>query len=118
MRTPLGEAWEWRDYKAVNLHEQAFQDNDSLLTWVNQQPLAMPLTCLGDGHDGIGKIYAEMGASQQRGEILDWYHLIENMGKVGGSRQWLDRLKRCCGKGGSRRRLNSSMMGGRNELRS
>ena len=54
LRTPLGEKCEWRDYKAVNLHEQSvnafFQDNNSLVNWVNQQPLAVPLTCLGDGH--------------------------------------------------------------------
>ena len=93
LRTPLGKACEWRDYKAVNvhppcddgccvdfvnLHEQAisgfFHDNDSLVSWVNRQPLETPLTCLGDGHDGIWNIYAEIGADEQRREILDWYH--------------------------------------------
>ena len=41
LRTPVGQGCEWRDYKAVNLDGQAvaayFQDNQSLLTWVNQQ---------------------------------------------------------------------------------
>jgi len=97
LRTPLGEECEWRDYKAVNLHSQYvnafFQDNDSLVSWVNQQPLAVPLTCLGDGHDGIWNIYAKIGTDEQRREILDWYHLVENLGKVGGSQQRLDRAE-------------------------
>ena len=45
-----------RDYKAVNLDGQAvaayFQDNQALLTWVNQQQLSEICTCIGDGHDG------------------------------------------------------------------
>ena len=88
LRTPLGKACEWRVYKAVNvhpsshggccvdfvnLHEQAssgfFHDNDSLVSWVNRQPLETPLTCLGDGHDGIWNIYAEIGADEQRREF-------------------------------------------------
>jgi len=67
LRTPHGEACQWRDYKAVNLHEHAvgafFQDNTSLVTWVNAQPLSVPLTCLGDGHDGIWNIYAQIGTT-------------------------------------------------------
>ena len=97
LRTPLGESCEWRDYKAVNLHEQAvnafFQDNDSLVDWVNQQPLAVPLTCLGDGHDGIWNLIGKIGSDEQRREILDWYHLVENLGKVGGSQRRLNRVE-------------------------
>lgn len=37
LRTPLGDPCEWRDYKAVNLHNQAvgafFQNNPSLVAW-------------------------------------------------------------------------------------
>lgn len=94
LRTPQGAPSEWRDYKAVNLHECCvnafFQDNSSLLDWVNAQPLSTPLTCLGDGHDGIWNLYAAIGNATQRREILDWYHLVENLGKVGGSQQRLD----------------------------
>jgi hypothetical protein len=93
LRTPLGEPCQWRDYKAVNLHDQGvsafFQDNPSLVNWVNAQPLADPLTCLGDGHDGIWNLYEQIGTAVQRREILDWYHLVENLGKVGGSQQRL-----------------------------
>jgi len=97
LRTPKGSPSEWRDYKAVNLHDHDvgafFQDNSCLVNWVNAQPLADPLICLGDGHDGIWNIYAQIGSSPQRREILDWYHLIENLGKVGGSQQRLDAVE-------------------------
>lgn len=97
LRTLKGEPNEWRDYKGVNLHQCCvgafFQDNASLVNWVNAQPLSHPLTCLGDGHDGIWNIYAEIGSPSQRREILDWYHLVENLGKVGGSQQRLDAVE-------------------------
>lgn len=53
--------------------------------WVLVQPLASPLTCIGDGHDGIWNIIKQMAPADQRLEILDWYHLKENLYKVGGS---------------------------------
>lgn len=76
LRTAQGEPCVWRDYKAVNLHERMvgafFQEHEILVNWVNQQPLATPLTCLGDGQDGIWNIFAEIGRESQRREILDW----------------------------------------------
>lgn len=103
LRTPKGEPSEWRDYKAVNLHERCisafFQDNASLVNWVNTQPLSTALTCLGDGHDGIWNLYGAIGNSTQRREILDWYHLVENLGKVGGSLQRLDAAEACLWQG-------------------
>lgn len=91
IRTPRGEVCRWQDYKAVNLHEQyceAFlQDNKQLVEWVNGQPLSIPVTCLGDGHDGIWNLFAAIADSSQRREILDWFHLVENLHKVGGSLQ-------------------------------
>ena len=48
--------------------------------------------CLGDGHDGVWNLVTEFGKTEhgKRWEILDWYHLKENLYKVGGS---LKRLK-------------------------
>jgi hypothetical protein len=84
----------WRDYKAVRLqgiyYGTFFQDNLSLIDWVNSQRLLSPLVCLGDGHDGVWNLFAEIGFPAIRQEILDWYHLKENLYKVGGS---LKRLK-------------------------
>lgn len=83
-----------RDYKAARLqgiyYGAFFQDNQYLTDWVNSQCLLYPLICLGDGHDGVWNLFAEIGSQQQRQEILDWYHLKENKSKVGGS---IKRLK-------------------------
>ncbi len=95
LRTPLGQKSEWKNYKGLKVHERVgvafFQDNQGLIPWVNQQVLSSNITCLGDGHDGIWNIIQEIGTSQQRREVLDWYHLKENLYRVGGS---IRRLKR------------------------
>ncbi|MEM6437804.1 MAG: ISKra4 family transposase [Cyanobacteria bacterium P01_D01_bin.115] len=97
LRTPPGEECIWRDYKAVNLDnrgvEAFFRENASLVEWVNAQPLADRVMCLGDGHDGIWNLFAEVGTPAQRYEILDWYHLVENLGKVRGSLKRLNRAE-------------------------
>ena len=67
-----------------------FDDNQCLIDVVNSQPLTNPLVCLGDGHSGVGNLVKELVTPQARWEILDWYHLKENLYKVGGS---LKRLK-------------------------
>jgi hypothetical protein len=67
-----------------------FRDNAGLIDWVNQQPLNTPFFALGEGHDGIWNVFAEIGTSTHRLEILDWFHLMENLHKVPGS---LNRLQ-------------------------
>ncbi|MBD2119524.1 hypothetical protein H6F68_01170 [Trichocoleus sp. FACHB-262] len=47
------------------------------------------MTCLGDGHDGIWNLFEQMRGDTERREVLDWYHLMENLGKVGKSFQHL-----------------------------
>lgn len=83
----------WLEYKSARVESMyygaTFQDNLTLLDWVNSQPLCNPLVCLGDGHDGVWKLFSEVGTSAQRIEILDWYHIKENLYKVGGSLQRL-----------------------------
>ncbi len=97
LRTPLGKQSEWKNYKAVKIHDQIgmafFQDNESLLQWVNQQPLSRTINCLGDGQDGVWNIVEQIRSKHQRREILDWYHLMENLHKVGGSNQRLRQAK-------------------------
>ena len=95
IRTPQGQPCAWQGYKAVCLHEQeavaaSFQENAVVIDWVKRQPLAEVLTCLGDGHDGIWNIISQFAPEHQRREVLDWFHLMENLHKVGGS---LKRLK-------------------------
>ncbi len=95
LRTPLGNKSEWKNYKAVKIHDRVgaafFHNNEGLLSWVNKQPFSQNITCLGDGHDGVWNIIEQIGTSEQRTEVLDWYHLMENLHKVGGS---IRRLKR------------------------
>lgn len=97
LRTPKGQASQWRDYKAVTLHEQAcgawLQANEALLRWVNGQPLAPVVSCLGDGHDGVWNLISGITPTEHRREILDWYHLVENLHKVGGSLQRLRQVE-------------------------
>ena len=103
LRTSLGEPCIWNDYKAVQLHEQAtaayFKDNAALIEWVNRQPLGTSFIGLGDGHDGIWNLFAGIGTSEQRQEILDWYHLVENLYKVPGSMKRLERAEKLLWKG-------------------
>lgn len=85
----------FRDYKAarVNSHHYGafYQDNISLTDWINSQDCEATITCIGDGHDGIWNLFQDVGEASQRREVLDWYHLKENLYKVGGS---LKRLKK------------------------
>jgi hypothetical protein len=77
-----------RELKIARLGE-----NEVLIDWVNHQKLAKPLTCLGDGHPGIWKIVREFTCPGERREILDWFHLVENLHKVGGSLKRLSQAK-------------------------
>jgi hypothetical protein len=82
----------WKQFKAVHLAPEGivgawFDDNPALVKCLNHQPLGLPLVCLGDGHDGIWNLFAGINPAVQRIEILDWYHLMENLEKVGGSFQ-------------------------------
>ncbi len=88
LRTPVGDISIWRDDKAVATDQglmAALHDNPRLIHWVKGQPLSRPLTCLGDGHDGVGNIIGAFATPAQRREVLDWFHLNENLHKVGGS---------------------------------
>ena len=85
-----GEACYWKDDKALCLDNvycgAFFQNNQDLIDWSNSQKLLHPIYCIGDGHPGIWNLFQEIGGPEQRQEILDWYHLKENLYKAGGSR--------------------------------
>jgi hypothetical protein len=82
---------QWRDYKLISCHdnicEAFFQDSESLKEWSNTLPLAPVVNFLGDGHPGVWNLVEEFAAKQWliRRQILDWYHLKENLYKAGGS---------------------------------
>lgn len=79
---------EWRQYKAVRINGKGecrawFQDNPALVATVSARPMEEVVVCLGDGHDGIWNLHEAIVPDEgQRFEILDWYHLKENLYKV------------------------------------
>lgn len=80
----------WKQYKAVHLapmktHAAWLADNSALMEWLNHQALTTPLTCLGDGHDGLWNLFEQVSSAVERQEILDWFHLMENLEQVGSS---------------------------------
>lgn len=97
LRTEGKGACVWRDYKAVRLHKGVcaarFQNNPALAAWVQQQPLSSVVLCIGDGHDGIWNLSRLLAPEHQRREILDWYHLMENLHKIDPKQCDLKRLK-------------------------
>ena len=56
---------------------------------MQQQKLNIQLELRSQGHDGVWNIFKEVATSDSRREILDWYHLMENLHKIGGSNQRL-----------------------------
>jgi hypothetical protein len=103
LRTPEGQPCIWNDYKALCLHNQAvaayFKDNAALLSWANCQKLGEVFVGLGDGHDGIWNLFAGIGAPKQRYEVLDWFHLKENLYKVPGSLKRIEQVEALLWKG-------------------
>jgi hypothetical protein len=96
LRTEKGFECVYKDYKAMQTNQgliAGYQDNAGLINWVNSQTQAEIITCLGDGHDGIWNIIGLVAPNGQRREILDWYHLIENLNKVGGSQRRINEAK-------------------------
>ena len=97
LRSSETKSSQWLEYKAVRLqgiyYNAAFKDNQFLTDWVNSQKLVNPLVCLGDGHDGVWKLINDLATPPTRCEILDWYHLSENLYKVGGSQKRLKKAE-------------------------
>ena len=97
LRTPHPGPCEWRDYKAVSLHNSLcnayFQDNEALISWIELNPLSSMVTCVGDGHDGIWNIITQITSRHERREVLDWFHLMENLHKVDAPTRYLTQIE-------------------------
>lgn len=97
IRGEVGEKSFWKEYKTARLggiyYGAFYQDNDSLVNWINSQKLTDPLFCIGDGHDGVWNIIAEISSPSGRVEILDWYHLMENLCKIEAKKNQTEQLK-------------------------
>jgi hypothetical protein len=48
---------------------------------------------LGDGHEGVWNLFAQIADDQTRQEILDWYHLKENLYKIQASKKFLEQIE-------------------------
>ena len=97
VRTPKGEPSEWRQYHAIRLNLDGigmawFKSPASLLAWVATLPLASLLYALGDGHCGIWSLFEQMSMPGSVDEILDWFHLKENLYKVETTTEQLEAL--------------------------
>ncbi len=83
----------WKEYKTGRLqgiyYGAFFQDNLGLTNWINSQNIGKTLYCLGDGHDGIWNLFSEIAGSNIRQEILDWYHLKQNLYKIQATKKFL-----------------------------
>jgi len=94
----------WRGYKAVRINADGigvayYQDNEALCLWARRLLFATMLYCLGDGHAGIWKLYRQMLLPTPQQQILDWFHLMENLHKVGGSIKRLEKAETLLWKG-------------------
>ena len=87
VRTPKRQPSEWRQYHAIRLNRNGlgmawFKSPPCLRAWVTTLPIASLLYALGDGHCGIWSLFEQMAIPGSIDEILDWFHLKENLYKV------------------------------------
>lgn len=97
VRTPKGQPSEWRQYHAIRLNRNGtglawFKSPSSLLAWVTTLPIASLLYALGDGHCGIWSLFEQMSIPGSIDEILDWFHLKENLYKVAATPEQLEAI--------------------------
>lgn len=69
-----------------------FKSPAALLTWVRTLPIASLLYALGDGHCGIWSLFEQMSVPGSIDEIIDWFHLKENLYKVSATAVQLEAL--------------------------
>lgn len=87
VRTSQGESSQWRQYHGLRVNGNGigmawYKDPVALCTWVKTLPLASTVYLLDDRRRGIWSLFAQMAFSGLTDEILDGYHLKENLYKV------------------------------------
>ncbi len=97
VRTSQGEASAWRQYHGIRVNGDGigmawYKDPAALLAWVRTLPLVPVIYLLGDGHRGIWSLFDQMQIAPPTDEVLDWYHLKENLYKVEATEAMLESL--------------------------
>ncbi len=97
VRTPKGEASVWRQYHGIRVNGDGigmawYKAPATLLAWVTTLPLLPVIYLLGDGHCGIWSLFDQMEIDVPTDEVLDWYHLKENLYKVEATETVLESL--------------------------
>ena len=97
VRTPKGEASVWRQYHGIRVNGDGigmawYKDPATLLAWITTLPLVPVIYLLGDGHCGIWSLFDQMAIKGPTDEVLDWYHLKENLYKVEATETVLESL--------------------------
>lgn len=87
VRTPKGQASAWRQYHGIRVNGDGigmawYKAPAALWAWVRTLPLVPVIYLLGDGHPGIWSLFDQMAIDVPTDEVLDWYHLKENLYKV------------------------------------
>jgi hypothetical protein len=92
----IGDKAERKQYKAIRIngkyHNAWYKEDRKLINYANKQERAEFVVCLGDGHDGVWNVFEEI--KHQKLEILDWYHLMENLYKQKMEKSELLKIKR------------------------
>jgi len=78
-------------------HFARFKEDEKLIEKLKSLNLGSPVFMLGDGHDGVWNVFDELICN--RIEILDWYHLMENLHKQDLSKEKLGYVRELLWKG-------------------
>jgi hypothetical protein len=75
----------WKQFKTARVNERyhiaCFKDDELLVKKLEKLKKKETVYLLGDGHDGVWNVFKELSCNKC--EILDWYHLMENLYKYG-----------------------------------
>jgi hypothetical protein len=97
----IGDKAEWKQYKAARINGKFYaanlKEDEKLVNKLQGLDFAKPVSALGDGHDSTWNIFKEIEC--ERREILDWYHLVENLHKQQIGKEKLEEVKKLLWKG-------------------
>jgi len=85
----------WKQFKTARInkryHIACFKEDELLVEKLEKLKKKKKVYLLGDGHDGVWNIFKKLSCNKY--EILDWYHLKENLYKQNFSKKRLKRYE-------------------------